>query len=235
MVAMIDWHSHILPGMDDGSRSVEESLGMVAMQAAQGIKTVIATPHFYANDEPVETFLSRRQKAFAELQANLPENSPEILLGAEIRYYPGISHMEDLEALGIGESNLLLLEMPMSQWTEYSLRELIELSGRSNLQIVLAHIDRYLKWQKQAMWEQLSETGILLQANASFFTSALRKRKAMSMLTEGCIHFIGSDGHNLTSRPPRLQEAFGQIEKKLGSEYVNQMNEYGDTMLNNKR
>ncbi len=228
---MIDWHAHILPGMDDGSRNVTESVGMVALQASQGVKTVIATPHFYANDEPVEKFLDRRQKAFAEMQSQLPEIRPDILLGAEVRYYPGISHMADLDALRIGESPLLLLEMPANQWTEYSIRELVELSGKSNLQIVLAHIERYLKWQKQPVWERLLESGILMQANATFFTSIVLRHKAISMLTEGKIHFVGSDCHNLTSRPPKLQEAFCLIQKKLGNTYISQMNEYGYAML----
>ena len=53
---MIDWHNHLLPNMDDGSRSVEESLAMLRAQAAQGVTTVMATPHFYANDESVASF-----------------------------------------------------------------------------------------------------------------------------------------------------------------------------------
>ena len=228
---MIDWHSHILPGMDDGSRNVKESLEMLAMQASQGVKTVIATPHFYANDETVEKFLDRRQRAFAQLQTQLPENMPEILLGAEVRYYPGISHMAELDSLRIGNSSLLLLEMPVARWTEYSVRELIELAGKSNLQIVLAHMERYLKWQKQILWERLREYGILMQVNAAFITSIKWKHKAMAMLTEGSIHFVGSDCHNLTSRSPKLEEAFSLIQKKLGDEFVSQMHEYGYAVL----
>ena len=59
---MIDWHSHILPGMDDGSHDVTESLCLINMQMAQGVRTVIATPHFYADDETVASFLDRRKK-----------------------------------------------------------------------------------------------------------------------------------------------------------------------------
>ncbi len=228
---MIDWHSHILPRMDDGSRDVAESISMIEMQQSQGISTVIATPHFYANDESVESFLERRKNSFEELKTHLPENTPKILLGAEVHYYQGISRMADIKELRIENSKLLLLEMPMTEWTEYMVRELIELSCKSSIRIVLAHVDRYYKLQKRSIWESMCDSGILMQANASFFISLATKRKALSLLQEGHIHFVGSDCHNLTSRPPRIGKAFEIIRKKFGDDYIAQMNEYGYTML----
>ncbi len=228
---MIDWHSHILPGMDDGSRNVAESLSMMAMQKAQGIATVIATPHFYANDESVEAFLERRAAAFAELNGQLEGDMPNVLLGAEVRYYQGISRLAALKELQIEGSKLVLLEMPMTGWTEYMVRELIELSGKSSIQIVLAHIERYLRLQKKSVWERLRENGIQMQTNASFFTSFATKRKAMALLERGNIQFVGSDCHNLTSRSPQIGKAYDVIRKKMGDAYVSQMNEYGYSLL----
>lgn len=228
---MIDWHSHILPEMDDGSRDTAESISMINMLRTQGVGTVIATPHFYANDESVDLFLERRKSAFERLAAELPEGSPEILLGAEVRYYQGINRMADLNALRIEGTKLLLLEMPMSSWTEYMVRELIEMSGRSSIKVVLAHVERYMALQKQSVWNRLLESGILMQVNASFFTSFVSKRKALSLLREGSVHFVGSDSHNMSSRPPRVGKAFEVIQKKLGENYLKQMNEYGHSLL----
>ena len=217
--------------MDDGSRDVAESVSLVGMQAAQGVSTVIATPHFYANDESVASFLDRRRESFEALIKELPEGSPEILLGAEVRYYPGISRMSGLKDIRIQGSKLLLLEMPMTRWTEYMIRELIELSGMSGIRVVLAHIERYLSLQKQDVWARLYENGILMQLNASFFLSLATRRKAIALLQEGGIHFVGSDCHNLASRPPQIGKAFEYLKKKLGDEYTNQINEYGYAML----
>lgn len=228
---MIDWHNHILPGMDDGSRDVAESISMLKMQMAQGVKTVIATPHFYANDESVEEFIVRRNKSFEELKKVLPKNSPRILLGTEVKYYPGISRMENLKALRIEGSKLLLLEMPFSSWTESMIRELVELASKSSIRIVLAHIDRYYHMQKADVWERLYESGIKMQVNASYFTLIFSKRKALSLLKKGRIDFIGSDCHNTTSRPPQIASAFDIIRKKLGDDYISQMNEYGYSLL----
>ncbi len=228
---MIDWHSHILPGMDDGSRDVTESISLINMQVSQGVSTVIATPHFYANDESVDSFLDRRRKAFDLLKSKLPVGSPDIRLGAEVRYYQGISRMSELSALRIEGSKLLLLEMPMTVWTEYMIRELIELSGKSSIQIVLAHVDRYLGIQKKAIWERIKKAGILMQANASSFNSFSSRRKAITLLKEGMVQFVGSDCHNTTSRPPQIGKAFELIQKKLGEEFINQMNKYGYSAL----
>ena len=228
---MIDWHSHVLPGIDDGSRNVAESISMIQMLSSQGIKTVIATPHFYANDESVASFLERRETAVERLKAQLSATAPEIRCGAEVRYYSGISHMEGLKSLRIEGSKLLLLEMPETEWTEYTVRELIELSGRSSFHVVLAHVERYMKFQKRAIWEELRDCGILMQSNASFFTSWRTKNKAISLLRSGSIQFVGSDGHNMTSRPPQIGKAFEVIRKKLGDDYISQMSEYGYSML----
>ena len=228
---MIDWHSHILPGMDDGSKDVAESLAMLQMHSGQQVSTVIATPHFYANDEAVATFVERRAKAYETLKEQLPENAPRILLGAEVRYYQGISRMENLKDLRIEGSKLLLLEMPMMVWTEYMVRELIELSGKSGVQLVLAHVERYLRFQKQSVWNRIAESGILMQVNGSFLTAMASKRKALSLLQEGMVQFIGSDCHNLTDRSPQLEKAFQVIRKKLGDDYMNQMKHYGYSLL----
>lgn len=217
---MIDWHCHILPAMDDGSRDVAESVALVNMQVSQGIKTVIATPHFYANDETVELFLDRRKKSLELLMAELPDGPPEILLGAEVRYYQGISRMADLKALRIEGTKLLLLEMPMSKWTEYMIKELVEMSAKSSFRIVLAHVERYMSFQKQEVWDRLIDSGILMQVNASFFTSLASKRKALMLLKRGYIHFVGSDCHSVTSRPPQIGKAFEVIQKKLGDKYI---------------
>ena len=229
---MIDWHSHILPKMDDGSRSVEESIQLLTMQKEQGVTTVIATPHFYANDETVERFLERRQKSLERLLEKIPEGLPRILLGAEVRYYRGISRLSDLKALRVEGSKILLLEMPVGKWSEDMVSELVEMSSMSRVRIVLAHIERYYSMQSASVWKRLYECGILMQVNATFFASFASKRKAISLMKRGGIHFIGSDCHSVLHRKPMLYKAFEVISKKFGNDYLHQMTEYGYSMLN---
>lgn len=230
---MIDWHNHVLPKMDDGSRNMAESIAMMQAQAAQGVTMVIATPHFYANDESVDSFLERRSRSAQALCEQRQDALPALRLGAEVRYYPGISRMKNLSALCIENSHLLLLEMPMSRWTESMVRELIEMSGRNGICLVLAHIDRYFSLQSKETWSRLLDNGILMQSNASFFSTMITKHKALTLLKEGYIHLLGSDCHNMTSRPPQIGKAFDLIQKRFGADYFRQMNEYGHSLLNN--
>lgn len=228
---MIDWHSHILPGIDDGSRDVSESLALIEKLSEQGVDTVVATPHFYADDNSVDAFLEKRNKAYEAILPQLPKDAPRIVLGAEVLYYEGISRLSDLKKLRIEGTKLLLLEMPMTKWTEYTVRELVELSSLKGITVVLAHVERYIKFQSAGTIDRLYDNGILMQANASFFNELLTRRTALNMLWNHEIHFIGSDCHNLTSRPPKIGKAFEYIEKKLNRAFISQMNEFGKSIL----
>lgn len=227
---MIDFHSHILPGIDDGSADIDESLALLEMLSRQGVDTVVATPHFYANHTSVEAFLSRRQDAYNRLKTVLTDGAPKIMLGAEVRYYEGISRMRDLRSLCIEGTRLLLLEMPMGHWTEYVIRELIDLSC-SGVTLILAHVERYYAAQSRSAWNRLLDSDILLQVNASLFLRFGTRRKAVRMLAKGEIQLIGSDCHNLTDRKPRMDEAAAYIEKRLGDGFISQMNEYTARLL----
>lgn len=224
---MIDWHSHVLPAMDDGSRNVEESLSMLRALQSQGIRRVIATPHFYANDESVDRFLERREQSYSRLCGHLTDELPQVMLGAEVRYYAGISRMDGFERLKIESSQFLLLEMPTSQWTSYTVGELRELAGMRDIRFVLAHIDRYFALQHRGVLEALCGYGLLMQGNADFFNSMKSRRKALHLLQDGRLHFLGSDCHNMTSRPPRIGDAYQIIAKRFGEDYVAQMTDFG--------
>lgn len=228
---MIDFHSHILPRMDDGSRSKEESIAMLKLLATQGVEKVVATPHFYANDESVAAFLERRQASYDSIKALLSPELPEIVLGAEVRYYEGISQLTELKDLCIQGSRLLLLEMPVAKWTPYTVRELMDLSSSGNMTVVLAHVERYMEFQQKDVWERLLEHGILMQVNASCFASFLSRRKVLGLLKRQRVHFIGSDCHNMSGRPPNMGKVLGMIQQKLGTAFANAFVHYGNEMF----
>lgn len=199
---MIDFHTHILPCVDDGSGSIRESVSMLREEARQGIEAVVLTPHFYADENDIPTFLHRRQRAWNQLKAYLPPQAPDLYLGAEVQYFEGIRDAENIHLLRILGSSLLLIEMPFCRWTDRMVEDVLELNDRENLQVVLAHIERYASMQPRNTWRELCARGIMTQANISFFAGWKTRRKAMSMLSDGEIHFLGSDCHNMTTRPP---------------------------------
>lgn len=220
---MIDLHTHILPCMDDGSASVKESLQMLMTEYDQGIHHVVLTPHFYAEDETPEMFLQRREKSYQELQKAMQQEKgffPEIHLGAEVRYYEGISQSNELIDLKIQGSNLLLLEMPFAQWNDRMLREVYSFQQRLGVQVVLAHIERYLKYQNQFLfWKKIEVAELLVQSNANFFIQKNSRRKALNLFKKGRIHLLGSDCHNCSVRSPNLGEAVVVLEESLGASF----------------
>ncbi len=220
--------------MDDGSRNIEESVSLLNMLKDQGIKTVVATPHYDAKKDTPEAFIQKRKESYEMLLPEIKEGLPRVILGAEVAYYPGIERLKGIHSLTAGESGLLLLEMPISVWTEYTVKELVDLTTTKNMTVVLAHAERYLGLQSVKTIELLNDSGILMQYNADFFLRFGQKRKALKMLERGEIHLIGSDCHNLTTRPPRIGEAYGLIKRKLGDGFYSFFCGYGYSLLNAK-
>lgn len=228
---MTDFHTHILPEVDDGSKSVAESIEMLTSLSEQGISKVVATPHFYANDESVEEFLHRRQTAFEQLSKKLTTELPKILLGTEIRYYNGLSRLEHLDFLCIQGTRLLLIEMPECKWTESTIRELTDIASSGRYIPVLAHIERCIFYQSESVFCRLLANGVLMQANADFISGTFSKFKALRLAKRSRIHFIGSDCHNMQNRAPNIGKAYKTLEKKLGTAYSADFIEFANNHL----
>lgn len=228
---MIDFHTHILPQMDDGSESAEETAGLLDMLWAQGVTTTIATSHFYATRETPESFLQRRQAALEQMPP-MTENRPQVLLGAEVTYFSGISCCEALIPLRIENTKLLLVEMPYGTWTESMIAEICQIPERLGLTPVLAHVNRYkTRTQFPKYKDRLLESGALFQCNADAFYKPQYRRWALQMLKKGYLHMIGSDCHGLTNRPPQLDLAREIIEKKLGADFLRKFNAAVEELL----
>ena len=218
---IVDFHSHILPGIDDGSDSLEMSLAMLIRSRKQGIKQMVATPHFYAwNDTPGQ-FLARRAEAEARLREAMAEETgmPQLTMAAEVAFYPGMSGSDALQSLCIGQSKYILVELPVTPWYDSVYQELQGIWDCQGIVPVIAHIDRCLEpFRTERLMRRLEELPVLIQANAEFFLQKSTARTAMRLLRKGRIHLLGSDCHNLSSRAPNLGRAVEEIQRKLGSD-----------------
>ena len=216
MHKVVDFHSHILPGLDDGSASVEQSIEMLQMEMAQGIDQVVVTPHFYAKHNIPERFLEKRAEAVRLLRKEMAKypKMPELIVGTEVYYFHGISDSDILPKLTIGNTRYILIELPMSPWSERIYRELENIWIKHDLVPIVAHIDRYIApWHTYHIPEQLQKLPVRVQANASFFLDNATRSLAFRLLRQGKIHLLGSDCHNISDRAPNLGEAVKEIEK----------------------
>lgn len=222
-----DLHGHFLPGMDDGSKSVEESLRMMKASKEQGIHSMFATPHYYPV-ESVEQFLDRRERSAGALQAALAKNKeayPQFCLGAEVSYRLGIGTAEGLERLCLGKSRYLLLELPFTPWDGGLFRDLSSLINVQGLIPVIAHIERYLPIQSQKTMDRLLEQNVLLQMNAEVFSSWRSRGVAKRLFQDGVVQLLGSDCHNMQTRSPNLGAALTYLEKKGMKNVIRQIAE----------
>jgi protein-tyrosine phosphatase len=230
----VDFHSHILPGVDDGSRSVEESLKMLCTEAQQGIGIVVATPHFYANHDTPERFLNRRAAAWEKLRVAMTEETalPKVILGAEVYFFSGISDSEALPQLTTGQKRYIMLEMPAVPWTQSMYREMENIYAKRGITPIIAHIDRYLSpLRYRQILKRLEELPVLVQANSDFFLRPMTAPLALRMLKENRIHLLGSDCHNNSTRKPELGRAIEKIEKHLGAAAIEHLHHYERSVL----
>ena len=193
----IDFHSHILPGCDHGSRHRSTSCAQLELAAEAGIETICATSHFYPEVKNVRDYLERRDASYSALMEYLPSNmrnfekAPRIILGAEVLICNGIARLPDLEKLCLEGTNVLLLEMPFTHWTESHFESVEELLERKDIRPVIAHADRY---QPDDI-DRLLDYEIPLQLNVDSLCSLFMPKQLKSWIEYGHVCALGSDIH----------------------------------------
>ncbi len=199
---MIDYHCHILPEIDDGSKSVEMSLEMIRIMKSQGVQKIVATPHFYAHREKdIAHFLAKRQAAYQKLVEADPSNG-EILLGAEVAIEHGVSQLPGIEKLRMADSGYILLELPYGPFSPWLLEEIHDIEIESGLTPIIAHINRYLDYYTSSELDLVLQMDVVFQFNIETFEERKTRRLLKTMIKGGYPYIFGSDAHNLTSRRP---------------------------------
>ena len=221
---MIDFHSHILPRIDDGSKSSEMSIQMLEASYEYGVRTMVATPHFYISRDTADKFVERRRESYEGLKKHIEKHDsplPDIILGAEVYYFRGISHYEGLDKLRIGSTDYILLEMPFERWSEKTVNEISNITEETGLIPVMAHIDRYIDFQNGTdNIDRIVSMGLPLQMNAEYVNAFFTRSKAIKFIKNGTVTLLGSDCHNMDSRKPNLGQALEYITKKCGESAV---------------
>jgi protein-tyrosine phosphatase len=167
----------------------------------------------------VKNFFEKREKSLnALLTVYDKEVHPALYLGAEVAYFHGISRAEDLREMCIQGTNLFLLELPFCKWDDALVSEVFELMENLSVKVVLAHINRYLPHKNAKYLDIMQKGGVLLQANAEWFLEKRPLKKALKYLKAEKISCLGSDAHNLLTRPPRFKEALINVQNKIGDD-----------------
>jgi protein-tyrosine phosphatase len=227
-----DMHCHILPGVDDGARDVETALAMVKASAGQGVGCMAATPHFYATRDRVDSFLKRRSEAWETLKTRMGAGLPRVILGAEVAFFQGISRAERLDVLRIEGTNSMLLEMPFRPWTEEDMDEVSQIVEKKGIDLILAHIERYLGIKGNAdFFGELLDLPVLFQINAESLLDWRQRGKMLKMIKNEQVHLLGSDCHGMRHRPPNLDEGREVLRRKLGQECLDRIDRCSEDLI----
>lgn len=226
----VDFHTHILPQLDDGAASEQESMSMLKMLADQGVETVCLTPHFYPYRETVESFVARRQKSFAQLKPLAEGTGISVVLASETFLNDYLFHAEDISPLCMKNRegrSYLLTELPLdSGFTEHTLAKISKLIDTYSVTPVLAHIERCSNLLKnKGQVNRLIDMGCMMQINLealdkNFF---LRSR-ILRYIENGMVHVVGTDAHHMQTRAPEYSKGIRVIQKSLGNAAVDRLN-----------
>jgi protein-tyrosine phosphatase len=218
ITAVIDLHSHILPGLDDGPATLEGSLELARVAVAEGTRTILATPHIN-HDPSIDP--ERIAAGLAELRAALAEAEIplEVLPGGEIAIWRLIDLDDDaLRALALGGGPYLLVESPFSPVIGDFEPMVLDLHRRGH-RVLLAHPERCPAFQKTpARLKSLVDAGALVQLTSGSMTGGFGstvRRFTIAILREGYAHVIASDAHDTDRRPPGLRAGFPALERDL--------------------
>lgn len=234
---MIDIHCHILPGMDDGAKNIEDSLIMAKQAAKEGIHTIIATPHLnnhYDNRKPL--IISKVN----ELNQALIENGIDvkILPGQEPRIYGEI--IEDFdrnEIQTLNNSQYQFIEFPSSHVPRYTERLLFDIQVKG-LTPIIVHPERNSEIiERPEILYNLVEKGALTQVTASSLSGYFGKNIknfSIQLIESNLTHFIASDAHNVVNRSFKMDEAFSLLDTKFGMDYVYLFKENAELLVEGK-
>lgn len=234
---MIELHSHILPGIDDGAKDVKESSLMLDCLCKQNIDTVVLTPHFYPADMSFKRFVERRNHAFAKLENAKKTEGINLIPASETLMSEILFNYDSIEELCIKGTNYLLLELPYTRkWSDRLFSKVDELMGKYGIIPLIAHVERYEPVRKDyKILNNLTELGCVLQMNTGSIISFMTRRFALKLMKKGFIDAAASDCHNMTTRKPEHMLAMEIVKKKLGAEYIDRFISNAKKIVNNEK
>lgn len=237
---MIDFHSHILPNIDDGSRSIEETFNLIKEAKNVGFDAIVSTSHYMENY--YETNVPEREVWINAIYENLQVKNIDIrlYLGNEIYLSENIIKLlEEGKASTINDTSYVLFEMPLNA-EPLNLYDIVYEMIQCKLVPILAHPERYSFVQKDPeLIYDLIQKGVLMQANYGSIIGQYGEKAKMivkKFLKNNMIHFLGTDVHRQNTIYPRIPECLAEINSLIGEEKLEELsNENPLLALKNKR
>ena len=227
MNQFVDIHCHILPGVDDGSQTPEETKAMLQKAWDEGIQIMVATPHYHKQRGKNDIELIKKQLLLTRKLAKEVHPKMQICLGMEIYYGEDVPELlKEGRVVSIRKSRYILVEFSPGDEFQYILNAVrkLQMSGHT---VIIAHIERYNCLRKDiSNVEYLREMGAYLQVNTGSITGSYGrsvKKFLREVLKAHLVQLVGTDSHGSERRTPKMQEAYKEVVKRCGEEYADQI------------
>ena len=227
MNQFVDIHCHILPGVDDGSQTPEETKAMLQKAWDEGIQIMVATPHYHKQRGKNDIELIKKQLLLTRKLAKEVNPKMQICLGMEIYYGEDVPELlKEGRVVSIRKSRYILVEFSPGDEFQYILNAVrkLQMSGHT---VIIAHIERYNCLRKDiSNVEYLREMGAYLQVNTGSITGSYGrsvKKLLRQVLKAHLVQLVGTDAHGSERRTPKMQEAYKEVVKRCGEEYADQI------------
>lgn len=235
---MIDLHNHILPGIDDGAKTLEDSLNMARIAVKEGIHTIIATPHHRNSyyDNPTDVVLEKVKELNNRLNE---ERIPLVILpGQEPALHSDIlESIQQGSILTLNQTQYLFIELPSVHVPRYTGQILFELQNKGMIPIIV-HPERNKGIMEQPdILYQLIKRGALAQLTASSICGVFGKnikKFSQQLIEANLVHFIASDAHNTHNRTFNMAKAYNEIQSLYGLELAYLYKENAELLIKGK-
>lgn len=210
-----DVHSHILFGIDDGARSLENAQQILQGLHESGITHLAFTPHYYPYKRSIDSFVARRDQAFQAIM-NLPEAERFVFTrGAEVYLSETLLNNSSLMPLCYSGTRYMLTELEYNSYFTDSMKyRLLRLIEDFNVIPILAHIDRYpFLWKNVDLLGQLRKMGCCFQVNFSALQGYFSRRRAVRLYELGLLEFLGEDVHRTVIPFAEKKKVFARVER----------------------
>ncbi len=234
---MIDFHTHVLPRLDDGAKDSKAALAILQKEKQQGVTCVLCTSHYYGKKYAPEQFLDHRNASYARIKEEVPEGL-SLRLGAEVHFTGvNVTKYDELRRLCIEGTDYILIEFPFLQkWSGELFNRLADFAAETDCIPIIAHVERYREVLKNpALINELLAMGCLLQANTSAFLNRKEKGFAFALLRRNAVHCIGTDAHDEITRAPNWTEVKEAVEKAGLSKEFEGVQKTMERILSNER
>ena len=237
---MIDVHSHILPNIDDGSRSIDETFNLIKEAKEAGFEGIICTSHYMENY--YETDRPEREVWINAIHENLKNKNIEmnLYLGNEIYMSDNIIKLlEDGKATTMNDTSYVLFELPLNV-EPMNLYDMVYEMQQYKIVPILAHPERYsfVQTDPELIYD-LIDKGVLMQANYGSIVGQYGKKTQMivqKFLENNMIHMLGTDAHRQNTIYPKIPEILVELKSLIGEEKLNELTTINpELVINNKR